>query len=186
MTVDDAPLPGVKLIRPVVHRDARGTFAETYHYRRYVEAGLPDVFVQDNYSRSVRGTIRGLHAQLKAPQAKLVRVVSGAAFDVAVDIRAGSPTFGRWFGTMLTGDNFTQMYIPAGFAHGFEAMSDVVEVEYKCSALYDPHDEIAIRFDDPAIGITWHTPDPIVSPRDVAAPSLAQIAGVPRSTAPDG
>jgi dTDP-4-dehydrorhamnose 3,5-epimerase len=176
MTVEDAPLPGLKLVRPVVHKDPRGTFVETYQHRRYVDAGIADVFVQDNYSRSLRGTIRGLHAQLKVPQAKLVRVVSGAVFDVAVDIRPGSPTFGRWFGTMLTADNFTQMYIPRGFAHGFEVLSDVADVEYKCSAFYDPQDEIAIRFDDPAIGIAWHTSAAIVSTRDATAPALAEIA----------
>jgi dTDP-4-dehydrorhamnose 3,5-epimerase len=175
MTVTDAPLAGLKIIRPTVFRDARGAFLETYHQQRYVEAGIDTPFVQDNYSRSGRHTIRGLHLQVRAPQAKLVRVVAGEAFDVAVDVRQGSPTFGRWFGLTLSGDNYVQLYIPAGFAHGFAVVSETAEVEYKCSAFYDPADEIAIRYDDPAIGIQWPVAAPVLSVRDAAAPVLAAL-----------
>ena len=160
MRVLETPLPGVRLIEPAVHRDSRGFFLESYHERRYAEAGITARFVQDNYSRSGKGTVRGLHAQLAAPQAKLMRVVAGAIFDVAVDIRVGSPTFGRWFGETLSGDNFKQLFIPEGFVHGFAVVSNYAEIEYKCSAFYDPADEIAVRWDDPAIGIEW----PVTAP----------------------
>lgn len=173
MTVTDAPLAGLKIIRPDVFRDSRGAFLETYHQRRYLEAGIGAAFVQDNYSRSGRNTVRGLHLQVRAPQAKLVRVVAGEVFDVAVDVRQGSPTFGEWFGITLSGDNFVQLFIPAGFAHGFAVLSETAEVEYKCSAFYDPADEIAIRYDDPAIGIQWPVAAPVLSARDTAAPVLA-------------
>lgn len=175
MTVSDAPLGGLRIIRPDVFRDARGAFLETYHQRRYHEAGIDAAFVQDNYSRSGRHTIRGLHLQVQRPQAKLVRVVAGEAFDVAVDVRRGSPTFGRWFGITLSGDNYVQLYIPAGFAHGFAVISETAEIEYKCSAFYDPADEIAIRYDDPAIGIEWPVTSPILSARDAAALPLAAL-----------
>lgn len=174
MRVLDTSLPGVRLIEPAVHRDSRGFFLESYHERRYTEAGIVARFVQDNYSRSDQHTVRGLHAQLKAPQAKLMRVVVGAIFDVAVDIRVGSPTFGRWFGVTLSSDNFKQLFIPGGFAHGFVVISDYAELEYKCSAFYDPADEISIRWDDPAIGIQWPVTAPILSARDASAPTLAE------------
>jgi dTDP-4-dehydrorhamnose 3,5-epimerase len=172
MTVSDTTLPGVKVVHPAVHRDQRGFFLETYHQQRYHEAGIRATFVQDNYSRSDRGTIRGLHAQLRTPQAKLMRVVAGAIFDVAVDARVGSPTFGHWFGETLSSENFKQLYIPEGFVHGFAVITDFAEIEYKCSAFYDPADEISIRYDDPAIGIAWPVEAPILSPRDAAAPLL--------------
>ncbi|MBL8138800.1 MAG: dTDP-4-dehydrorhamnose 3,5-epimerase [Acidobacteria bacterium] len=175
MTVTDAPLPGLKIIEPAVFRDQRGFFLETYHQRRYCDAGIDTVFVQDNYSRSGRGTIRGLHIQVTSPQAKLVRVVHGVIFDVAVDVRRGSPTFGRWFGETLSADNFKQLYIPGGFAHGFAVVSNYAEIEYKCSAFYDPADEISIRWDDPAIGVEWPVESPLLSARDAAAPSLAAV-----------
>ncbi len=175
MTVSDTPLPGVKVVHPAVHRDQRGFFLETYHQQRYHEAGIRATFVQDNYSRSDRGTIRGLHAQLRTPQAKLMRVVAGAIFDVAVDVRVGSPTFGRWFGETLSSENFKQLYIPEGFVHGFAVITDFAEIEYKCSAFYDPADEISIRYDDPAIGIAWPVEAPILSPRDAAAPPLTGV-----------
>ena len=175
MTVTDLDLPGVKLVAPVVHRDDRGFFLETYHQQRYAATGIPDTFVQDNHSRSVRGTLRGLHMQRTKLQAKLVRVIAGEIFDVAVDVRAGSPTFGRWAAARLSAENAFQMYVPAGFAHGFAVVSDVAEVEYKCSAFYDPADEIAIRFDDPAIGIAWPVQVPILSKRDAAAKPLAEM-----------
>lgn len=175
MTVTDAPLPGLKIIQPAVFRDQRGFFLETYHQRRYSEAGIDTVFVQDNYSRSGRGTIRGLHMQVTSPQAKLVRVVAGAIFDVAVDVRLGSPSFGRWFGVTLSSDNFTQLLIPPGFVHGFAVVTDFAELEYKCSAFYDPADEIAVRWDDPAIGIEWPVTAPVLSARDAAAKPLAEL-----------
>lgn len=174
MRVIDTPLPGVKLIEPVVHRDSRGFFLESYHERRYADAGIAVRFVQDNYSHSGKGTVRGLHAQLKAPQAKLMRVVAGAIFDVAVDIRVGSPTFGGWFGETLSSDNFKQLYIPEGFVHGFAVLSNYAEIEYKCSAFYDPDDEISIKYDDPAIGVPWPVDAPVVSSRDAAAATLAE------------
>jgi len=175
MTVTSGPLDGVKVIQPSVYRDARGFFLETYHEQRYRAAGIDVTFVQDNFSRSSRHTIRGLHMQVRAPQAKLVRVVAGAIFDVAVDARPDSPTFGRWFGVELSAGNFTQLFIPAGFAHGFAVTSEVAEVEYKCSVFYDPADEVAIRYDDPAIGIAWPVTSPVLSARDAAAASLADV-----------
>ncbi len=175
MTVTDTSLPDVKIVHPTVYRDARGFFLETYHQDRYAGAGITDVFVQDNYSRSDRGTIRGLHAQLRAPQAKLMRVVAGAIFDVGVDVRVGSPTFGRWVGETLSSENFKQLYIPEGFVHGFAVISEYAEIEYKCSAFYDPTDEIAVRWDDPAIGIEWPVAAPVLSPRDAAAKPLAEL-----------
>lgn len=175
MRVLDTPLPGVKLIEPAVHRDERGFFLESYHERRYIEAGVTARFVQDNYSHSGKGTVRGLHTQLKTPQAKLMRVVSGAIFDVAVDIRVGSPTFGKWFGETLSSDNFKQLFIPEGFVHGFAVLSNYAEIEYKCSAFYDPSDEISIRYDDPDIAIAWPVATPILSARDEAAISLAAL-----------
>lgn len=181
MTVTDTPLPGVKVVHPKVHRDERGFFLETYHERRYAEHGIHTPFVQDNHSRSGRGTLRGLHMQVTALQAKLVRVLTGEIFDVAVDVRVGSPTFGQWFGTNLSADNFAQMFVPAGFAHGFAVVSDVAEVEYKCSAFYDAADEIAIRFDDPAIGVAWPVSAPTLSRRDTEALPLADMmARLPR------
>ncbi|MGE0816617.1 MAG: dTDP-4-dehydrorhamnose 3,5-epimerase [Vicinamibacterales bacterium] len=170
MRVDDLALPGVKLVQPAVHGDSRGFFVETYHRPRYVEAGISDEFVQDNQSRSGRGTIRGLHLQVRRGQAKLVRVVAGAIVDVAVDVRVGSPSFGQSVCVELSAENFHQLYIPPGFAHGFAVVSEVADVEYKCSAVYDPGDEIAIRYDDPALGIQWPAiAAPILSPRDLAA-----------------
>ena len=175
MTVTDTPLAGVKVVHPVVHRDDRGFFLETYHARRYAESGIEAVFVQDNHSRSVRGTLRGLHLQLTSPQAKLVRVVNGEIFDVAVDVRVGSPTFGRWFGALLSHASGAQLFVPEGFAHGFAVVSDVAEVEYKCSTFYDAADEIAIRFDDPAIGVEWPILEPKLSRRDATALPLAGL-----------
>ena len=175
MTVTDTPLPGVKVVHPVVHRDDRGFFLETYHARRYAEGGLRATFVQDNHSRSGQGTLRGLHMQVTALQAKLVRVLSGEIFDVAVDARVGSPTFGQWFGARLSDANHAQLFVPEGFAHGFAVLSASADVEYKCSAFYDPRDEIVIRFDDPAIGVAWPVTAPTLSPRDRAAPLLKDV-----------
>ena len=156
-------------------RDRRGFFLETYHQRKYAEGGVAGVFVQDNHSRSVQGTLRGLHAQLRRPQGKLVRAVEGEMFDVAVDIRRGSPTFGRWVGFVLSGENFRQLWIPAGFAHGFCVLSERVHVEYKCSDYYDPGHEIGIAWNDPQVGIRWPIERPVLSAKDAAAPRLAEI-----------
>jgi dTDP-4-dehydrorhamnose 3,5-epimerase len=156
-------LPGVILVEPVVHRDSRGFFLETYNERRYREAGITATFVQDNHSRSVGG--------------KLVRAVAGEMFDVAVDVRRGSPTFGRWVGAHLSAENFRQIYIPPGFAHGFCVLSDVGEVEYKCTELYEAADELVIAWNDPQIGIEWPTASPLLSAKDKAAPRLAEVLG---------
>jgi dTDP-4-dehydrorhamnose 3,5-epimerase len=168
-------IPEVVVVEPVVHRDARGFFLETYHERKYRDGGLAERFVQDNHSRSVRGTLRGLHAQRRTPQGKLVRAIEGAIWDVAVDIRRGSPTFGRWVGAELSADNFRQLWVPAGFAHGFCVLSDTAEVEYKCTAFYDPEDEITLAWDDPALGIAWPVESPIVSEKDRAGRRLADL-----------
>jgi dTDP-4-dehydrorhamnose 3,5-epimerase len=168
-------LPEVILVEPDVHLDARGFFLETYHLERYRAGGIPGPFVQDNHSRSVRRTLRGLHAQHRRPQGKLVRAVEGEMFDVAVDIRSGSATFGRWVGVRLSGDNFHQLYVPPGFAHGFCVLSDIVHVEYKCTELYDGADEIGFAWDDPDVGIEWPIADPIISDKDRRLPRLRDL-----------
>lgn len=168
-----AELPDVILVEPTIHRDDRGFFLETWHEERYRAGGIPGPFVQDNHSRSTQGTLRGLHAQVRLPQGKLVRAVHGEIFDVAVDIRPGSPTFGRWTGATLSADNFLQLWIPPGFAHGFCVLSETAEVEYKCTDFYVRDDEIAIAWNDPEIGIAWPVREPLLSPRDRAAVSLA-------------
>ena len=176
MKITPTALPGVLLIEPVVHRDARGFFVETWHAERYAEAGVPSRFVQDNHSRSARGTLRGLHAQLNRPQGKLVRVSHGEVYDVAVDIRRGSPHFGRWVGATLSAENFHQLWIPEGFAHGFCVTSETAELQYKCTDLYDPTGDITIAWNDPAIGIDWPVDEPLLSAKDGAARSLAEHA----------
>jgi dTDP-4-dehydrorhamnose 3,5-epimerase len=168
-------LPGVIVVEPDVYRDARGFFLETYHEAKYREGGITGPFVQDNHSRSVRGSLRGLHAQLRRPQGKLMRVVEGEVFDVAVDIRRGSPTFGRWTGITISGENFRQVYVPPGFAHGFCVLSDWAHLEYKCTAPYDPADEIAIAWNDPDLAIAWPLSQPTVSAKDGAAPPLKTV-----------
>lgn len=168
-------LPEVILVEPDVHRDARGFFLETYHLEKYRAGGIPGPFVQDNHSRSVQRTLRGLHAQRRRPQGKLVRAVEGEMFDVAVDVRPGSATFGRWVGVRLSGDNFRQLYVPPGFAHGFCVLSDMVHVEYKCTELYDGADEIGLAWDDPDVGIEWPIADPIISDKDRRLPRLCDL-----------
>ena len=168
-------LPGVILIEPDVFKDARGFFLETYHEKKYAEGGIPGPFVQDNHSYSARGTLRGLHAQHRKPQGKLVRAVEGEMFDVAVDIRRGSPTFGRWVGFTLSGENFRQLWVPPGFAHGFCVVSERVHVEYKCTDFYDRDDELAVAWNDPAIGIAWPIAAPTLSGKDASAPRLADL-----------
>jgi dTDP-4-dehydrorhamnose 3,5-epimerase len=169
-------IPGVLVVEPDVYRDERGFFVETYHADRYRACGIEGPFVQDNHSRSVSGTLRGLHLQLRRPQAKLIRVVEGEIYDIAVDVRRGSPTFGRWVATMLSADNFRQCFIPAGFAHGFCVLSPVAQIEYKCTDLYDRQSEIGIAWNDPALAIPWPLTDPVLSERDRHHPTLADLS----------
>jgi len=173
--VIDEPLPGVKLIAPEVHEDHRGFFMESYNRLRCAQLGITDDFVQDNHSYSARGTLRGLHAQIRHPQGKLVRAVEGEMFDVAVDIRRGSPTFGRWLGVVLSGGNFHQLWIPPGFAHGFCVLSATALFAYKCSDFYAPDCDLGVRWCDPAIGIRWPVADPLLSAKDRQLPLLTDI-----------
>lgn len=174
-----AGVPGVIIVEPDVHSDVRGFFLETYHAEKYRAGGIVDVFVQDNHSRSAGGTIRGLHLQLHRPQGKLIHVIEGSIFDVAVDVRRGSPTFGKWVGITLSADNFRQCYIPKGFAHGFAVTSPVAQVEYKCTDVYDASSEIGIAWNDPDLGIAWPVSDPVLSERDKRHPRLADVPELP-------
>jgi dTDP-4-dehydrorhamnose 3,5-epimerase len=167
-------LPGVIAVEPDVFRDARGFFLETYHASKYEAGGIPHRFVQDNHSRSALGTLRGLHAQRARPQGKLIRVIEGEIYDVAVDIRRGSPTFGRWVGMNLSAASFRQLFIPPNFAHGFCVLSDSAQVEYKCTDFYVPDDELALRWSDPELAIDWPVREPILSARDASAPTIRQ------------
>jgi dTDP-4-dehydrorhamnose 3,5-epimerase len=172
-------LPGLVLIEPAVHSDGRGFFSETYRVEWHERWGIPpaDRFVQDNHSRSTRGVVRGIHFQLPPGQAKLVRVARGAIFDVVVDLRRGSPTYGQWEGHELSEENMRQLYVPIGFGHGFCVLSDVADVIYKVSGYYDASIERGIAYDDPDVGVDW--PDEvelIVSERDASAPRLSQVA----------
>ncbi len=173
--VHRTPLEGVLVIEPQVHRDERGFFLESYSARTLLEHGITTTFIQDNHSRSVKGTLRGLHYQVGEGQVKLVRVLAGAIFDVAVDIRWGSPTFGQWFGVALSADNFRQLYIPVGFAHGFCVLSETADVAYKCNSYYAPADERGLAWNDPTLTIAWPVTDPILSARDQHQPLLADI-----------
>jgi dTDP-4-dehydrorhamnose 3,5-epimerase len=168
-------LEGVILVELKVFTDDRGFFLETYHQQKFAEGGIPDLFVQDNHSFSIHGTLRGLHAQHRHPQGKLVRAVQGEIFDVAVDIRPDSPTLGKWVGERLSGENFRQLWIPPGFAHGFCVLSETAHVQYKCTELYRKDDEIGIAWNDPAIGIDWPLAEPLLSPKDRDAPRLEAI-----------
>lgn len=167
------PFDGVIVIEPDVFRDERGFFLETFHARKYREGGVDARFVQDNHSRSAYGTIRGLHAQRLHPQGKLIRVLTGAIFDVVVDIRRGSPNYLRWLSFELSGENFRQLYIPPGFAHGVCVTSEFAELEYKCTDFYDPRDELRIVWNDPDIAIQWPVRDPSLSPADRDAKRVA-------------
>jgi dTDP-4-dehydrorhamnose 3,5-epimerase len=169
-------IPEVMLIEPKVFGDSRGFFMETWHAARFADAGLDLNFVQDNHSRSVQGTLRGLHYQISKPQGKLVRVISGAVFDVAVDLKKSSPTFGRWIGETISAENKKMLWVPPGFAHGFYVLSPEAEFVYKCTELYAPEHERCIRWDDPELDITWPllAQAPLLSAKDLAGASLAE------------
>jgi len=175
MKMTEVPLPGVLVIEPQIFGDPRGFFLETYSRERYCAAGIDVDFLQDNLSLSRRGVLRGLHFQNPTPQGKLVYVLQGAVFDVAVDIRRSSPTFGKWYGVTLSDDNKKQLWLPPGFAHGFCVTSETALFTYKCSAYYAPQNEHTIRYDDPEIAITWPIDAPLLSDKDRHAPGLAEI-----------
>ena len=175
MRFEPTSLPDVILIEPRVHRDARGFFLENYHAQKFAEGGIDARFVQDNHSLSGRGTLRGLHMQNRFAQGKLVRCTAGEIFDVAVDARPGSRTFGRWVGEMLSAVNFRELWIPAGFLHGFCVVSETAQVEYKCTELYHPEDELGVIWNDPGIGIAWPIAEPLLSVKDSALPRLSEI-----------
>ncbi len=159
ITVETCHIAGLKVITPTVFGDSRGYFMETYNYNDYKEAGIPEVFVQDNQSASKKGVLRGLHFQKEFPQDKLVRVLRGEVFDVAVDLREGSATFGQWYGVHLSEENKKQFFIPKGFAHGFLVLSDYAEFAYKCTDFYHPNDEGGLLYNDPEIGVEWPIPE---------------------------
>ena len=175
MNVDTCKLDGVLLVTPQVFGDDRGFFMETYNQQKAADLGLPTEFVQDNHSKSAKGVLRGLHYQSPQWQGKLVRVVQGEIFDVAVDIRAGSPTFGQWVGFYLNDENKQQLYVPEGFAHGFVVTSETAEVVYKCTSLYEPAQEGSLLWNDPKIGIEWPIDSPLLSAKDEAGVSLSDL-----------
>ncbi len=175
MNVTATALPGVSLIVPRMMRDARGYFLETWNANRYAKADIPGPFVQSNFARSERGVLRGLHYQLKHPQGKLLWVVRGSVFDVAVDIRLGSPTFGQWIGEVLSEEDHRQLYIPPGFAHGYCVLSDSADFVYLCTDCYAPGDEYGLHWNDQAIGIQWPTASPLLSDKDHHHPTLDAI-----------
>jgi len=176
MKVTPTRIPDVLLIEPAVFSDERGFFIETYNREKYARQGVDAVFVQDNHSRSAKGVLRGLHYQLEKPQGKLVHVVTGTVFDVAVDIRKGAATFGQWVGVELSDSNHRQVYIPPGFAHGFCVLSETADVLYKCTDFYAPGDEFGIFCGDPAINIDWQVETPILSVKDRQNPRLSEIS----------
>jgi len=175
MRFQPTAIPDVIRIEPRVFRDARGFFLETYHAEKWSEGGVRPRFVQDNHSQSARGTLRGLHMQCAFAQGKLVRCVAGEIFDVAVDVRRGSPTFGRWVGETLSAENFHQLWIPAGFLHGFCVTSETAQVEYKCTELYHPEDELGVIWNDSEIGIRWPVDAPLLSTKDAALLRLRDV-----------
>ena len=175
MNVIETELPGVLILEPKVFGDERGFFMESWNQARYEEAGLPTCFVQDNLSFSAGGVLRGLHFQNPNPQGKLVSVLQGEVFDVAVDIRVGSPSFGRWVGVYLSADNKRQFYVPEGFAHGFVVTSNTALFSYKCTAYYNPNTEGSVLWNDPQIGVEWPIDAPVLSAKDQAALPLREI-----------
>ena len=174
MNFIDTPLKGVILIEPDVHEDRRGYFIELYHLDRYAKAGLHARFVQDNFARSVHATLRGLHYQRRHPQGKLVMVTEGTVFDVAVDVRRGSPSLGKWYGVELSAENKRQLYVPPGFAHGYCVVSETAAVMYKCTDFYVPEDERGILWNDPALGIHWPVATPLLSAKDQSYKTFAE------------
>jgi dTDP-4-dehydrorhamnose 3,5-epimerase len=175
----ETALPGVLLLEPQRFGDDRGFFMEMFHARRYAELGIPGPFVQDNFSRSVKGTLRGLHLQEPNGQGKLVQVLAGAVYDVAVDVRRGSPTFGRWVGVELSADNRRQLWVPQGFAHGFCVLSESADFHYKCTDFYVPASERGILWSDPDLAISWPVTAPLLSPKDSVAPRLKDAPVLP-------
>ncbi|WP_287130164.1 dTDP-4-dehydrorhamnose 3,5-epimerase [Candidatus Cyanaurora vandensis] len=180
----ETALPGVYLLEPKLFADSRGYFFESYQQQKFADMGITSTFVQDNRSYSKQGSLRGLHYQLHHPQAKLCTVLTGEVYDVAVDIRQGSPNFGHWVGVVLSGENKRQIYIPRGFAHGFVVLSQTAEFMYKCDEFYYPQDERGILWDDPALGITWGMADPILSDKDRQNPALNAIPAADLPTYP--
>jgi dTDP-4-dehydrorhamnose 3,5-epimerase len=179
MQVVKTEIPGVLIITPRRIVDARGFFSETFQAERYASAGMPHPFVQDNWSRSRHGVLRGLHLQNPKAQGKLVSVIQGRVLDVAVDVRVGSPTFGRHVSVEISDENGIQFFLPRGCAHGFVVLSESADFLYKCDEYYSPQDEIVVRWNDPALGIDWRIADPILGPRDAQAPLLADIERLP-------
>jgi len=175
MKVTPTSLPGVLIIEPQIFKDNRGFFMETYHQKKYGQAGLNLIFVQDNLSHSARGTLRGLHYQFKHPQAKLVQVIKGSIFDVSVDIRQGAPSFGHWTGVHLSDENRRQVFVPEGFAHGFCVLSETADVIYKCTDLYSPDDEGGLLWSDPDLAIDWPIANPLLSDKDSQYPCLTDV-----------
>ena len=171
----ETSIPGVCLIEPSVFEDERGFFYESYQEKTFADLGITDRFVQDNHARSVKHTLRGLHYQIRHPQAKLCRVVQGEVLDVVVDVRRGSPTFGRWESGVLSAMNRRQMYVPPGFAHGYLVLSDSADFLYKCNDFYQPEYERGVRWDDPEIGIKWGVETPLLSDKDRRNPPLSRI-----------
>ena len=168
-------IPGVVVVEPTVHRDARGFFLETYHEPRFREGGIDARFVQDNHSLSLRGTLRGLHAQSPRPQGKLVRAIEGEIWDVAVDVRLGSPTFGRHVAAVLSAENHRLLYLPPGLLHGFCVLSERAQVEYKCSEVYDPRADFGVRWNDPELAVPWPLAEPVLSEKDARAPFRCEV-----------
>jgi dTDP-4-dehydrorhamnose 3,5-epimerase len=175
MKITTTPIDGLLVLEPDVFRDERGFFLETFHEQKYDYLGIKSKFVQDNLSLSSKGILRGLHFQYRHPQAKLVQVILGEVFDVVVDIRQGSPTFGKWFGIMLSQNNLYQMFIPEGFAHGYWVVSETALFAYKCSDFYSPADEGGLLWSDPDIGIQWPASEPVLSQKDSRLPRLSEF-----------
>jgi dTDP-4-dehydrorhamnose 3,5-epimerase len=169
-------LDGVVALEPTVHGDERGFMVETYRRDLWADFGIDVEFVQHNHSRSARGTLRGLHFQTAPGQAKLVRCPRGKIFDVAVDLRRGSPTYGQWEGHVLDDETHRQLFVPVGFGHGFAVLSETADVTYLCSSTYDPATEAGIAWDDPDVGVEWPVDEPLLSPRDTSAPKLSEVA----------
>jgi dTDP-4-dehydrorhamnose 3,5-epimerase len=175
MRFEPTAIPDVIRVEPRVFRDARGFFLESYHEARFAEGGVRARFVQDNHSRSARGTLRGLHMQVAFAQGKLVRCIAGEVFDIAVDVRPGSRTFGRWVGETLSAENFRQLWVPPGFLHGFCVTSESAEIEYKCTELYHPEDELGVAWNDPDLAIRWPISTPLLSAKDANLPRLRDV-----------